>query len=967
MKRYLDRLHEIMEKYPDRPALVEAEKSLTYRGLEIETGKIFNYLKRQGVKRDDHIMVCPKRGIGSVSCILGVLKAGAAFIPLEEDYPQERVDYIKKDASCTIVLDEALYRKILATEEYREGHEEAELHDKAYIIYTSGSTGNPKGSIHEYGNIEQQASLIEERTDWREFRQGIISPFYFMATCQFVMHYTLQAFTMYILPGDIVRNIASFSQYMHENRIQGIFLSPSYVRLYKEPSPYLEEILTAGEPANGLYYPGGKPAIRNLYGMTEAGFTILETFLDKAYEIAPMGKPVLAEIDLHLEDEQGNRVEGAGTGEICFKNEYVRGYLNLPEKTKAAFVEGVFHTGDLGRRDENGMYYIVGRKDDMFKINGNRVEPVEIESAVKKITGLETVVAKGFELEGRSFICLYYLRGEAAELNLLAGKELKVDLGALADMLPRYMLPTYYIPLEEMPLSDRGKILRRLLPAPELKDMAGEYVAPTNEAERAICEMMAEILDLEKFSAASDFFRLGGDSLRSIRLIALAGSRGFSFTAGELYDARTPRRLAAICANRQMPGDAAWQLQELQARQELRELLSMQKIWVELTLAHAEQNMGWIVRFYKMKPSVDPERLREALDKVLRHYPIFSTRLARGEDGVIRQVYDESLPVPTEIREVTEAEIDRLQQAPLEKMDIFAQGGYRGKILRTKETSYLFLQLHHAFLDGTGMALLRDNLFECYENPSFEPAPDYYYYLLRQMELAAASEVYREAGRYYEELYRQKLQLAASECKMHPDWEGRHQKAVLYRKTNAFPRKLDRTNAFYTTAAALAMAKSNGTNHSLVYVTSNGRDESLKMNSAGGFAFNVPVGLAIGEGNTPEELLAQTKAQMEFGVAHAPYSYFPLDVPSMSESVLFLYQKDMFGLGKMGKYIEQQLPYIPEFEQPWHFFVISVVDQAEDDRLHLSVIYSPHHFSADKVEMFVENYLEAVDYLSDGK
>ena len=165
----------------------------------------------------------------------------------------------------------------------------------------------------------------------------------------------------------------------------------------------------------------------------------------------------------------------------------------------------------------------------------------------------------------------------------------------------------------------------------------------------------------------------------------------------------------------------------------------------------------------------------------------------------------------------------------------------------------------------------------------------------------------------------------------------------------------------------MAMAKSNGTNHSLVYVTSNGRDESLKMNSAGGFAFNVPVGLDIGEGNTPEELLAQTKAQMEFGVAHAPYSYFPLDVPSMSESVLFLYQKDMFGLGKMGKYIEQQLPYIPEFEQPWHFFVVSVVDQAEDDRLHLSVIYSPHHFSADKVEMFVENYLEAVDYLSDGK
>ena len=279
----------------------------------------------------------------------------------------------------------------------------------------------------------------------------------------------------------------------------------------------------------------------------------------------------------------------------------------------------------------------------------------------------------------------------------------------------------------------------------------------------------------------------------------------------------------------------------------------------------------------------------------------------------------------------------------------------------------MYLQLHHAFFDGTGMALLRDSLFGYYENPSFQPEPDYYYYILRQMELAQESVAYREAEQYYEALYRQKLKLDSSDSKMHPDLDGAYQKAALYRKTNAFPRNPDRNNVFYMTAAALAAAKSNGTDRALVYATSNGRDGSLKLNSAGGFAFNVSAGLVIEEGTSPEEFLAKVDEQVEFGSAHAPYTNFPGDVPAMSESVLFLYQKDMFGLGKMGKCIECQLPYFPEFELPWHFFVVSVVDQAEDDMLHLSIIYSPGHFSAEKVEMFVKNYLEAVDYLGGGQ
>ncbi len=948
MKRYLNRLHDVVMKYPDRMALVDGERSLTYRGLEIETGKIYSYLKKQGVKREDHIMVCTKRGIGSVACILGVLKAGAAFVPLEEDYPKERIDYIKKDASCAIVLDEALYRRILETEEYMEGHEETDLHDKAFVIYTSGSTGNPKGSIHEYGNIEQQASIIEEKENWREFREGIVSPFYFVATCQFVIHYTLQAFTMYILDGNSVRDIAKFSEYVYENRIQGIFLSPSYVRLYKEPSPYLEEILSAGEPANGLYYPGGKPAIRNLYGMTEAGFTILETFLDKAYEIAPMGKPVLEEIDLHLEDDKGNRVEGVGTGEICFKSEYVRGYLNLPEKTKAAFVEGVFHTGDLGRRDENGVYYILGRKDDMFKINGNRVEPVEIESAVKKVTGLETVVAKGFDIDGRSFICVYYLRGEAVKRNLLEGDDLKIDLAVISEILPRYMLPTYYIPLEEMPLSDRGKILRRLLPAPELKDMAGEYVPPENEGERAICELMAEILGVEKIGAESDFYRMGGDSLRSIRLISLAGDRGFSFTAEELYNTRTPRKLAKIAraANTGLAEkNAAAQGKDMP-------LLQLQCLWHDKLGEELNYPIARIASLMKLKDGVDLERFRQAVDLVYRHHPILLTRLCKNSSGEYVQRYDRELFAPTMMLELT-----------TEEMQKRIEGGYsfdmeRGVLhhramFKTESGVYFYMLFHHVLTDGTGVRTIRDNICRAYAGE--ELPPDYYYYLLEQ-----EFQKDREA---MEKEYEERYGLKDCSGTLNPDLAGPD--AAPRVMTENFSGHGDDGNLCHLAAAALATAKCNGTDRALIYWTYSGRDDYAKGHSAGGFVKYLPLQLLLEKEDTPASLKAKVKEQTAYTLSHNRAFQGGLfgRTPTV-HSLIYLYQKDIFSLGKIADLVDE-VPLPPDRSMPMGVLLFTLVDTAGEAELSRQFVYSGGFYSEEKAADFMRYFNESLDYLKD--
>ncbi len=159
-----------------------------------------------------------------------------------------------------------------------------------------------------------------------------------------------------------------------------------------------------------MYYPGGKPTIYNTLGMSEAGFLLAGYNLDKAYDIPPIGRPMIPFEDLHLEDENGRRIVGPGEGELCYRNLYFRGYINLPDKTKRALRDGVFHTNDLARRDENGLFYVIGRLDDMFKINGNRIEPAEIERRVREATGLEQVIARGIADGGHSYVCAYFLK-----------------------------------------------------------------------------------------------------------------------------------------------------------------------------------------------------------------------------------------------------------------------------------------------------------------------------------------------------------------------------------------------------------------------------------------------------------------------------------------------------------------------------------------------------------------------------
>ena len=248
--------------------------------------------------------------------------------------------------------------------------------------------------------------------------------------------------------------------FFFEKRISITFLTPSYVRMLgNQTGPFLKMLFVGSEPANNVY--NKSVDLINIYAASESGFAVGVFQIDKPYDTCPIGKP---EIDckITLFDEEGNVAEDGEIGELCFENPFVRGYINLPEETEKAFQDGIYHTGDLARMDANGNYVLLGRSGDMIKINGNRIEPAEIEASVKQVLGIDWAAARGFEENGKSYLCAYY----TADIEVDADKMRE----ELSKRLPYYMIPAYYIKIDKVPLKPNGKMDRKALPQPDASD-----------------------------------------------------------------------------------------------------------------------------------------------------------------------------------------------------------------------------------------------------------------------------------------------------------------------------------------------------------------------------------------------------------------------------------------------------------------------------------------------------------------
>ncbi len=947
-------MFDVFEKEADRIFMIDGDESITYAGVKEESGRIYHYLKDKGIGKEDFVHIIVKKDIHFFSCMLGVWRAGAAFVINDVSYPKDRLKYIGRDVDAKLILDAELFKSIMEEYEPLEGYEETGLHDACYAVYTSGSTGNPKGVLHEYGNLDQcmESYLLDAKTHYRyHYRSGYIAPLNFVVSIMGIVCMISCAMTNFLVSDELLRDYLALTQFIENNALDCIFLPPSYIRLYRSPAKCLKMIETGSEPANRLYYEGGVPKIVNSYGTSEAGFRVLSTVLDKAYDVAPVGRPCL-DVEFRLIDDEGEIVEGKGEGELCFKNEYVRGYIGLPEKTKEAFVDGFYHTGDICRRDENGVYYICGRKDDMFKINGNRIEPAEIERRVKEITRLERVHVQGFQDENRAFIAVYYIIDEAKKLGIYEDGRLKCDMTMLGKYLPPYMLPSYYVGMEKFPLNINGKLDRRGFKPPKADEFQGEYTEPANELEKFFCDCMREVLGINRVGAEDDFYAIGGDSIGAMRLITKCGQGGHEINIGQLYACRTPRKLAAL--GEILSSDEIDRLCD-EALGKPQPVTHIHMIYIKDYLEHPKTTYYNISQLFELKEEIDPVRLCSAVDRVIKAHPALLTKFVKENDGY-KQVYDERLFEPTQVLEIADEELEERKATLTQPMELIGGRLYRSKVFVTPTKKYLFMDIHHSVCDGASVLLINDQIHDCYTGQGGDLPKDHYYYFASRIQENGSSENFREAKEYYDAKYVKEGGIDSCSCILKPDKEGPDIGNGVYTK-GGFKREGTTADSLkYLAAMSLAIAENNGEEGSLLYSVYNGRDDFRKNNSVGLYAREIPVYYRKKEGETPKSILADIQAQLDFGMAHCDYPFAAEHPANEANKVLFNYQKNTMDLGKISGLIVSRIMLPKAHDQKNGHFICGMIDIEGLPELKFYCGYSMGFYSEEFCERLGERF-----------
>ncbi|TXH66650.1 MAG: amino acid adenylation domain-containing protein, partial [Lysobacteraceae bacterium] len=618
-------LHTLFEarvrEHPEALALAYGEERLSYETLNRRANQVAHALIGQGVRPDDRVAICVHRGVEMVVGVLGILKSGAAYVPLDPGYPEARLSHMVLDSGPRAMVsdgrvDGGLIERLLAgagdrapsllmldadAALWRSGNtgnpdpEELGLRPEhlAYVIYTSGSTGTPKGVMISHGNA---CNFLH----WTgcAFEKTELSCVVWSTSLNFDLA-VYECFAPLIQGGYIhlVENVLALrSQSTPSCLINAV---PSAVKSLLGSGHFPDSVQTvnlAGEPlpeslVAALFAQTQVQRVCNLYGPTET--TTYSTWISMRREDgfdSSIGHPI-ANTRIYLLDEDCRPVPLGVVGEIYIGGAGVaRGYLNRPELTAERFVEDpysgragarMYRTGDLGRYRADGAIEFLGRNDFQVKVRGFRIELGEIEARLVQCAGVDeaVVVSHGMGDAGPQLVA--YVTGRSG-----GALDAEVLRSELRKGLPEHMVPAAYVQLERMPLSSNGKLDRRGLPAPgEEAYVRGCYEAPQGPFEEAIARIWGQVLKRDRVGRGDDFFQLGGHSLLAVSVMARLREAGLQVEVSDLFGGTTLAALAARAARTGVPAQIPANLIAVDCARLTPELLSL----VSLSQAQIDQ------------------------------------------------------------------------------------------------------------------------------------------------------------------------------------------------------------------------------------------------------------------------------------------------------------------------------------------------------------------------------------------
>ena len=536
---FVKHLLETAARCRNKSAIVDMDgrRSTAYGQLLELAKKVAAYLRQRGVAPHSKICIRMPDTMEFMAAELGVWFSSCAAVPIGMNSPVERADAIARNCESALLIDEDFMIKVKDTNvSDTEEITLPESTDDALIIYTSGSTGVPKGILFTFEPFDANyphTSGLAAPSEEQVF--GLAAPFHFIAIV-FLYDMLRAGATVHLYDEDIRADAEALAGYILAHNITASYISPAVLLRFHNRSPKLKAIITGSEKLTTQCSEDGY-RLYNLYGQSETFCTVTSFEVGtEPMEQIPLGT-CNPGIEFRIVGEDGDNVPVRKEGELCLKGSFCKGYWKDPELTRKLYADGWLHTGDIVSQGADGLLYYKNRKDWMVKVNGQRVDPGEVESAIRKMPGVEEAVVKGFDNgRGSQYLCAFYL----------AGKEIDSDefRAHLDGLIPEYMHPEVYVRMDSFPLNANGKVDRLALSAPERKPLQTKREEPENGREAVLLDIARRVLGTEELGVTDSLKDFGMDSISTVEIINRAMDNGIILKMRDIMVHNTIRELA---------------------------------------------------------------------------------------------------------------------------------------------------------------------------------------------------------------------------------------------------------------------------------------------------------------------------------------------------------------------------------------------------------------------------------------